>query len=62
MRGRALDLVAFAQQVATPVHVWTVNDSSDMQRLLDRGVDGVISDDTDLLIEVFGANGWSLDR
>jgi len=62
VRGRTLDLIEAAQQVATPVHVWTVNDGSSMQRLLDRGVDGVMSDNTDLLVEVFGANGWNPDR
>lgn len=31
--------------------VWTVNDSADMQRFADWGVDGIISDDTKLLCE-----------
>jgi glycerophosphoryl diester phosphodiesterase len=61
-RARRLDLLAAAQRVALPVHVWTVNDGAYMQRLLDRGVDGVMSDDTDLLVEVFGSNGWKPNR
>lgn len=36
------------------VHVWTVNDPADMQRFVDLGVDGIITDRPDLLLEILG--------
>ena len=36
------------------VHVWTVNEKDDMQRLLDLGVDGIITDYPDRLLDVLG--------
>ncbi len=39
------------------VHVWTVNRPDRMRRLLDRGVDGIMTDRPDLLRRVFEERG-----
>ncbi|MFP5021215.1 glycerophosphodiester phosphodiesterase family protein [Pseudonocardia phyllosphaerae] len=47
--------VAAAHGLGREVHVWTVDAVADMHRLLDDGVDGLLSDRPDLLLEVVSA-------
>jgi glycerophosphoryl diester phosphodiesterase len=35
------------------VHPWTINDQAEMRRFLEMGVDGIITDRPDLMLELF---------
>jgi glycerophosphoryl diester phosphodiesterase len=46
-----------ARAAGLQVHVWTVNDRAVMADLLDRGVDGIMTDETELLRDLLVARG-----
>ncbi len=49
--------IAEAHELGVAVIVWTVNDARDMARLIDMGVDGIISDRPDVLRTVAAEKG-----
>jgi glycerophosphoryl diester phosphodiesterase len=65
IRGRVLPIVTpgfvhRAHAAGKQVHVWTIDDPAEMRELLDMGVDGIMTDRTDLLKEVLVDRGqWS---
>jgi len=52
--------LAAAHEIGTFLHVWTVNEAAEMHRLLDLGVDGIVTDRADLLRDVLTSRGqWA---
>lgn len=45
-------LVAVAHRFGRLLHVWTINEAEEIRRLLDLGVDGIITDRPDLAVTV----------
>jgi glycerophosphoryl diester phosphodiesterase len=54
VRVLTADFVAAAHGRNLRVHAWTINDEEEMRRLLDMGVDGLMTDYPDRLLKVLG--------
>ncbi|MFW2382689.1 MAG: glycerophosphodiester phosphodiesterase family protein, partial [Acidimicrobiales bacterium] len=50
-------IVRRLQKQGYRVHVWTVNEETEMHRLIDYGVDGIMTDDCELLKSVLESRG-----
>jgi glycerophosphoryl diester phosphodiesterase len=53
--------VAKAHEAGIAVHVWTINDVDEMHRLIDLGVDGIITDRPSALVAVLKERGCAWD-
>ena len=55
-------VIARVHRLGKVVHAWTINDPAEMERLIDWGVDGIITDRPDLLKDILiRRNLWELE-
>ena len=55
--------IARVHRLGKVIHVWTIDDVPEMERLIDMGVDGLVTDRPDLLKEVLIRRGlWQLQE
>ncbi len=52
--------VEAAHELGKHVHVWTIDEAEEMHRLLDLGVDGIVTDRIDVLRDVLAERGHPL--
>jgi glycerophosphoryl diester phosphodiesterase len=50
-------LLRTAKSIGLGVIAWTINEPPDIERLLDFGVDGMMSDHPDRVLDVFSRRG-----
>ncbi len=56
------DVIRTAHRLGMQVHVWTVNEPEVMERLIDAGVDGIVTDNTTALRDLLIRRGrWNQD-
>jgi glycerophosphoryl diester phosphodiesterase len=55
-------LLKEAKELGLTVLTWTVNETAQMSRLMDMGVDGIVTDRPDLLREEMARRGLPLPR
>jgi len=46
------ELISHARAHEVAIHVWTVNDPEEMARLLDLGVDGIVTDHPERMVRL----------
>jgi len=52
--------IGYAHRLGLHVHVWTVDEPDDIRRLLDLGVDGIMTDRIEVLRDVYAERGhWN---